>query len=406
MTKSKKIMLFIAFLMFFLPSIIDVHALDGELVKNENKYYYVNGIKQTGFQKIGEETYFFSRINDNAMKYGWQYIDGYYYYFDETGKMVTGLQEINGRKYYFENDGKRITGFKKIGEEMYFFSRINDNAMKYGWQYIDGYYYYFDGTGKMLTGKIKIDGFEYTFDNDGKLKGGWQIFNGNAYYLQDGQYLTGWHIIEGEKCFFNSLGHLIGKNVKRIIDISKFQYEIDWYALKNSNTVDGVIVRIGMGSTLIDGYAKRNIQKLNELNIPYGVYLFSYAENYQEAVWEADYTNKLIKEFGANPTLGVYLDIEKWTTHADASDNISQSTYETIITTYVGGMANYGYTASVYADKNYALNRLTELARSYVTWIAQYNHICNYSGSYKIWQYGPEYYPGINGAVDTNVMFN
>ena len=104
--------------------------------------------------------------------------------------------------------------------------------------------------------------------------------------------------------------------------------------------------------------------------------------------------------------MGVYLDIEKWTTHADASDNISQATYEAIITTYINRMSNYGYTARVYTGKNYALNRLTELARSYVTWIAQYNYVCNYPGSYRIWQYGSEYYPGINGEVDTNVMFN
>ena len=75
----------------------------------------------------------------------------------------------------------------------------------------------------------------------------------------------------GEKCFFNSLGQLIGRNVKRIIDVSKFQGEIDWYALKNSNTVDGVILRIGLGSTLLDEQAKRNIQKLNEWSKKFNV---------------------------------------------------------------------------------------------------------------------------------------
>ena len=75
-------------------------------------------------------------------------------------------------------------------------------------------------------------------------------------------------------------------------------------------------------------------------------------------------------------------------------------------TTYINRKSNYGYTARVYTGKNYALNRLTELARSYITWIAQYNYVCNYPGSYRIWQYGSEYYPGINGEVDTNVMFN
>ena len=368
-------------------------------------YFDETGVMQTGFQEIEGRTYFFSRLG-GAMRTGMFAIDGPTYYFDETGVMQTGLKEIDGKKYYFGSDGKMQTGFQEIEGRTYFFSRLG-GAMRTGMFVIDGTLYYFDETGVMQTGTFNIDGIEYTFGSDGKLKGGWQVINGSTYYLQsNGYYLTGWHIVMGEKCFFNSLGQLIGRNVKRIIDVSKFQGEIDWYALKNSNTVDGVILRIGLGSTLLDEQAKRNIQKLNELNIPYGIYLFSYAENSQEAIWEADYTNRLIKEYGANPTLGVYLDIEKWTTHADASDNISQATYEAIITTYINRMSNYGYTARVYTGKNYALNRLTELARSYVTWIAQYNYVCNYPGSYRIWQYGSEYYPGINGAVDTNVMFN
>ena len=385
MINNKIKSIFLLIILSICCNCITISALGLQEIDGKKYYFESDGKMQTGFQEIEGRTYFFSRLG-GAMRTGMFAIDGPTYYFDETGVMQTGFQEIEGRTY--------------------FFSRLG-GAMRTGMFVIDGTLYYFDEIGVMQTGTFNIDGIEYTFGNDGKLKGGWQVINGNTYYLQsNGYYLTGWHIVMGEKCFFNSLGQLIGRNVKRIIDVSKFQGEIDWYALKNSNTVDGVILRIGLGSTLLDEQAKRNIQKLNELNIPYGIYLFSYAENSQEAIWEADYTNRLIKEYGANPTLGVYLDIEKWTTHADASDNISQATYEAIITTYINRMSNYGYTARVYTGKNYALNRLTELARSYVTWIAQYNYVCNYPGSYRIWQYGSEYYPGINGAVDTNVMFN
>ena len=405
MINNKIKSIFLLIILSICCNCITISALGLQEIDGKKYYFESDGKMQTGFQEIEGRTYFFSRLG-GAMRTGMFAIDGPTYCFDETGVMQTGLQEIGGKKYYFGLDGKMQTGFQKIEEQTYFFSRLG-GAMRTGMFVIDGTLYYFDEIGVMQTGTFNIDGIEYTFGNDGKLKGGWQVINGNTYYLQsNGYYLTGWHIVMGEKCFFNSLGQLIGRNVKRIIDVSKFQGEIDWYALKNSNTVDGVILRIGLGSTLLDEQAKRNIQKLNELNIPYGIYLFSYAENSQEAIWEADYTNRLIKEYGANPTLGVYLDIEKWTTHADASDNISQATYEAIITTYINRMSNYGYTARVYTGKNYALNRLTELARSYVTWIAQYNYVCNYPGSYRIWQYGSEYYPGINGEVDTNVMFN
>ena len=373
-------------------------------------YYFddVTGKRAKGITEVNGKKYFFG-IRTGKMMKGWVEYDGCIYYMDpETGEVAHLWTEINGKLYFFGIKSYRLMkGILTLEDGTYYLDQ-KTGERKYGFQQANNGFYYFDyETGKMLTGSKKIDGIDYVFNNDGTLKGGWHIINGNTYYLQsNGYYLTGWHIVMGEKCFFNSLGQLIGKNVKRIIDVSKFQGEIDWYALKNSNTIDGVILRIGLGSTIVDQQAQRNIQKLNELNIPYGIYLFSYAENSQEAIWEADYTNRLIKEYGVNPTLGVYLDIEKWTTHADASDNISQATYEAIITTYINRMSNYGYTARVYTGKNYALNRLTELARSYVTWIAQYNYVCNYPGSYRIWQYGSEYYLGINGKVDTNVMFN
>ena len=375
---------------------------------NGNIYYTANdGIVRTGIQTINKKKYFFGEYS-GVLKYGLvTALNGDVYYTSNDGIIRTGIQKVGGNKYYFDETGIMRKGIININGIRYFFGEYS-GVLKYGLvTALNGDVYYTANDGIIRTGVQIINGVLYKFNSEGKLESGWTTKDGGTYFMQaDGTFLTGWHIVMGEKCFFNSLGQLIGRNVKRIIDVSKFQGEIDWYALKNSNTVDGVILRIGLGSTLLDEQAKRNIQKLNELNIPYGIYLFSYAENSQEAIWEADYTNRLIKEYGANPTLGVYLDIEKWTTHADASDNISQATYEAIITTYINRMSNYGYTARVYTGKNYALNRLTELARSYVTWIAQYNYVCNYPGSYRIWQYGSEYYPGINGAVDTNVMFN
>ena len=375
---------------------------------NGNKYYFdANGIMRKGIIEIDGTRYFFGEYS-GVLKYGLvTALNGDVYYTSNDGIIRTEIQKVGGNKYYFDETGIMRKGIININGIRYFFGEYS-GVLKYGLvTALNGDVYYTANDGIIRTGVQIINGVLYKFNSEGKLESGWTTKDGATYFMQaDGTFLTGWHIVMGEKCFFNSLGQLIGRNVKRIIDVSKFQGEIDWYALKNSNTVDGVILRIGLGSTLLDEQAKRNIQKLNELNIPYGIYLFSYAENSQEAIWEADYTNRLIKEYGANPTLGVYLDIEKWTTHADASDNISQATYEAIITTYINRMSNYGYTARVYTGKNYALNRLTELARSYVTWIAQYNYVCNYPGSYRIWQYGSEYYPGINGAVDTNVMFN
>lgn len=48
-----------------------------------------------------------------------------------------------------------------------------------------------------------------------------------------------------------------------------------------------------------------------------------------------------------------------------------------------------------------------DISKQYVKWIAQYNHHCQYDGSYTMWQYAGgeygEYVAGIQGRVDSNV---
>ena len=44
----------------------------------------------------------------------------------------------SGKTYYFDNTGKRASGFQTINGNTYFFSRIGDNAMRTGTFSIDG----------------------------------------------------------------------------------------------------------------------------------------------------------------------------------------------------------------------------------------------------------------------------
>ena len=78
-------------------------TLNGWVTEGGYTYYYVNGVKQTGFQVIDGNTYFFSRINNNEMRTGIFTIDGDVYYFDNNGVMQTGWYEKSGNKYYFDD---------------------------------------------------------------------------------------------------------------------------------------------------------------------------------------------------------------------------------------------------------------------------------------------------------------
>ena len=321
----------------------DGTAKNGWENRNSKKYYYEKGKVVIGFKEIDNEIYFFNQSDDPYMRTGFFMIDGYYYNFNQDGKMITGLvtmddgiryfksngqmaigiTKIGEKTYFFNDNGIRVSGFQKQNGKIYFFSRIDDNYMRTGFFAIDGYYYYFeengvmqegfqkvegknrffsrvdgkmrigwvniDGpmyyfdliTGEMFIGNHQIDGVNYIFNDDGTLRDGFatDIYGNIRYYFPDGTYATDWYTIAGTKYFFNSLGVMIGKNVKKVIDVSAHQGKIDWEMVKSQGDIDGVILRVAAGSANIDSQFKRNVSELNRLQIPYGLYIYSYAED-------------------------------------------------------------------------------------------------------------------------------
>lgn len=70
------------------------------------------------------------------------------------------------------------------------------------------------------------------------------------------------------------------------IDVSYHQAKIDWNKVKTSG-VKFAILRAGLGKSTIDKQFIRNITECNRLEIPVGVYWFSYALNTEQAAGEA-----------------------------------------------------------------------------------------------------------------------
>ena len=98
-------------------------------------------------------------------------------------------------------------------------------------------------------------------------------------------------------------------NLRRGIDVSSYQGRIDWTKVKPF--IDFAIIRCGYGNDIKsqdDVYYERNTQMCEELKIPYGVYLFSYATNLDEARSEVEHTLRLIK--GKHLEYPVFLDVE------------------------------------------------------------------------------------------------
>ena len=65
----------------------------------------------------------------------------------------------------------------------------------------------------------------------------------------------------------------------KIIDVSEHNGRIDWEQARKH--IDGVIIRCGYGmdqTNQDDKYWKRNADECTRLGIPFGVYLYSYAD--------------------------------------------------------------------------------------------------------------------------------
>ena len=381
------------------------------LFEYKGQKYFANesGELQLGYQTIDGKAYFFSRDKTmyGVLKTGKFQIDGAYKIFNES--LQTGLFEFEGNKYYANSKGVLQTGFQTINEKRYFFSgdKTRFGVMRYGWIQYNGYRYYLDSDGTVVTGYKKIDGREYMFDDQGRMNTGFVTINGNTYYYYaDGTFANDWLQIGNKKYFFNSLGVQIGANVKKVIDVSYHQGVIDWDKVIAEGSVDGVILRIAAGCEEEDTQLARNISELKRLGIPYGIYIYSYAENYNEGRLYAEFTVNVIKKYGMNPTLGIYLDLES----NSVTSYMGVTEYTNVVNGYMDVMkANgYGNNTKIYTYKNYADTALnSEYLRSLIAWVAQYNHYCTYTGSYVGWQYSStEKIPGINTNVDVNVWFN
>lgn len=207
--------------------------------------------------------------------------------------------------------------------------------------------------------------------------------------------------------YYSPNGTYLGdKNVK-VVDVSYYQKDVDWDLFASKSDCYGVILRLGYYETL-DKKFERNISELKRLNIPYGIYLYSYSVNKEDAIKEANFTINMIDKYDISPLLGIYYDIESWSRKDKKSSSISKDMYDIIITTYIDMVSNHvadKYKVKVYSGRWYAMNKFNSIGKSYVDWVAEYNKTCKYDDNYSMWQFTSKgKVPGINGNVDISYI--
>lgn len=189
----------------------------------------------------------------------------------------------------------------------------------------------------------------------------------------------------------------------RGIDISKWNGNIDWERVKKSGLVDFAIIREGYGRKdpkQIDKKFKDNISGAESVNIPVGVYHYSYADSQLDAINEAQFCLENIR--GYKLGYPVVIDIED---KELLKLNTRQRT--DIVKAFCDEIEEAGYYAMFYCNLNWLNNYLykNELLPRYDLWLAQWG-VSTPAENCGIWQYsdtGNIY--GISGNVDLNFAY-
>lgn len=187
--------------------------------------------------------------------------------------------------------------------------------------------------------------------------------------------------------------------MKRGIDVSSHQGVIDWEAVKRN--IDYAIIRCGYGAdreSQDDIYFKRNADECTRLGIPFGVYLYSYADNISWSDSEVEHVLRLVK--GYQLEYPIYYDIED-----KVQANLSNETLTDIVVNFCEKLEQQGYYVGVYANLNWWNTKLnSNRLDAYAKWVARYNSTLGYDAG--MWQYTSSgTIDGINGNVDMNYCY-
>lgn len=237
-------------------------------------------------------------------------------------------------------------------------------------------------------------------------------------YVSDGFYDIGENDFSVYSLYDSGYTHnprYNGMTVRDGIDVSYYQGDIDWNAVKSSG-IEFAIIRVGYrgyqnGGLREDPKFWQNIQGAKAAGLKVGVYIFSQAINEAEAAEEANFV--LSRIGGYNIDLPIVMDFEYVSGVSDKGRlyqaGLSKDGATSVCNTFCTTVINAGYTPMIYANKNMLENQVdgNYLGARYKIWLANYTRQTSYTGPYNFWQYSSSgYINGISGRVDMNFWYD
>lgn len=190
---------------------------------------------------------------------------------------------------------------------------------------------------------------------------------------------------------------------RKVIDISVHNGDIDFKKVKSQ--VDGVIIRCGYGSDIKsqdDKKWKQNVEGCINNDIPFGVYIYSYAKTNEMAISEAEHVIRLVKPYKDKLSYPIYYDLEEDGTQKGAVERARA---------FAKVLTDAGYVVGMYANQNWWDNYLVGL-NEFTKWVAKYGindgkpHTKPNIKGMDIWQYtSVGKVDGIKGNVDMNICY-
>lgn len=190
--------------------------------------------------------------------------------------------------------------------------------------------------------------------------------------------------------------------IRKVIDVSKYQGNIDWQAVAASG-VWGAIIRAGYGREVSqeDPYFRANYDGARAAGLKVGVYWYSYANDTYEARKEAETCLQVLD--GRPLDLPLFFDQEEVKVAASLRSNIFRAFAERI-----GPVIPVGY----YTYHNYLQQIVAiddKVPDNDCLWIADYRWDADAREAWAcdIWQYSSRgSVPGISGPVDLNHYYD
>lgn len=193
------------------------------------------------------------------------------------------------------------------------------------------------------------------------------------------------------------------------IDVSKYQGDIDWQAVK-ADGVEYAFVRLGLrgygsGKLVLDENFDDNMRGANEAGVMAGAYFFTQAITVDEAREEAQFVLENLADYDV--PYPVVFDVEMIVGDKGRANGLTMQERTDITIAFCEAIREAGYTPMIYGNVK-CFTKMLDMTRleSYDKWYAFYDDYMYFPYAVSVWQYTEKgSVDGIEGKVDMNISY-